>query len=466
MRKAYRRQPPRGTKVAAGSPLGRFVTAQYLFNRDFNSAVPGKSGKPVVTTGPKFVNGPRGWYALGNGSGKVVTNLLPADLGMTGAAPRTIITEFDLGDTNAGKCVLSFGDTSTRPRSQFTIMIGTGYRGVQVATYANDFNIEAWSASGTSARVFLGVTYDGNLTVTMRAWCSIYETGQVTLKTQAFTLPSPLDTGTTFPLNLMGGGTYNFPSMDTALYYVSMIGGKCLTPAEIDSLYADRYQLMEPPRRFPYAALAAAPVAVNGTALVSGAAVASSAGSISASGGATAPVSGTAASFNAGTVSAQGSARTSVIGAEVIASAGNVIASAGTSATAFVPSAGSAIVTGSVSATGSASFAVTGAAAKFDAGFVSAQAAGNGVVQIVGASSSFSAGTVQAKASATASIIGAGAVFSAGRIAANAGVEKIDVLSVPQYRTVVFEGSKRVVAFEGSKRVVTFEGSKRLVRFQ
>lgn len=42
----------------------------------------------------------------------------------------------------------------------------------------------------------------------------------------------------------------------------------------------------------------------------------------------------------------------------------------------------------------------------------------------------------------------------------------IDADTIPGYRMVIFEGSRRVVSFEGSRRVIPFEGSNRIVRFE
>lgn len=252
----YRRQPPRGTKVAGSSPMGKGITAHFLFNGTFASAVRGKSGNPVATGGPVIRSGPDGQYAYGNGSGKIVTDLLPSALGIAGSSPRTIITEFFQGDSNVKASVFSLGDSSARPRSQMTLEIATSYRVIRLSMFTTDISYQPWTQSGTSARIFLAITYDGNVTLTFRSWARL-NTGLVVFNTQTTTLPGPLNTGDTVPLNLMGGGTYNFPSMEGGLYHLSIYGGRCLSPAEIDKLYADRHQVLAAPREFPYAALAA-----------------------------------------------------------------------------------------------------------------------------------------------------------------------------------------------------------------
>jgi len=471
----YRRQPPRGAKVAGASPLGRRITAHFLFNGDFQSAVRGKSGRPVVTAGPTIKSGPGGKYAQGNGSGKIVTDLLPSDLGCAGATPRTVIAEFTLGDTSESKCLLSFGDASGRVRSQFTVEIGAGYRGVRLSTYSNDINFEAWTVPGSSARVFLAITYDGNVTITFRSWARVDGTGQILLKTQTSTLAGPLDTGNTTPLNLMGGGTYNFPSMDTSLSHVSVYGGRCLSPAEIDRLYADRHQVMAVLPRFPYAALAAAGPAAD-TALAGAATtVASASGSLSTairlagSSTATATASGTLNTTIrlAGAAQAQASATgtlSTAIRLAGLAQAG--VVGTGTLTTAIK-------LTGAASAVAAAVGALAGGGAGLS-GAATAAASGAGTL-ITGIPLT---GAAYARASAvgalTTGIALAGAAAASSTAAGmlvetGPSAEIIDVSKISAARIVVFESSgSRVVPFEGSgSRVVPFEGSgSRVVVFE
>ena len=252
----YRRQPPRGAKVASGSPLGRGITAHFPFNGTLASSARSRGRAPVVTAGPALRAGAAGWFVQGNGSGRILyPDLLPSAMGVAGASPRTIVAEFYMGDTSAPKCVFSFGDTSAGMRTQFTLLTNNQYRSVQLATYGNDVNYSPFSTGGTGAKVFLVVAYDGNTTLTFRSWSKLDSTGEVVFNSQTSTLGGPLNTGNTVPLNLMGGGTYGFASMVTALYHLSIYGGKCLTPAEMDRLYADRHQVMAQPQAFPFGAV-------------------------------------------------------------------------------------------------------------------------------------------------------------------------------------------------------------------
>lgn len=278
----YRRQPPRGAKVAGGSPLGRGITAHFPFNGTLSSAARNRGRAPVVTTGPALRGGPAGWFVQGSGSGKIVyPDLLPTTLGVNGASPRTFIVEFYMSDTQAMKCVFSLGDTSAQQRSQWTLLTNNQYRTVQLATYGVDFNYIPFSAGGTGARVKLAITYDGNVTISFRSQATLDSTGEVIANSQTSVLPAPLNTGTSFPLNIMGGGTYGFASMTTALYYLSIYGGRCLSPAEIDRLFADRHQVMAPPQAFPFGAVVAN-AAVSHTGLAGDAvAFASSTGTLS-----------------------------------------------------------------------------------------------------------------------------------------------------------------------------------------
>lgn len=252
----YRRQPPRGAKVAGGSPLGRGITAHFPFNGTLASAARNRGRAPVVTTGPALRGGPAGWFVQGSGSGKIVyPDLTPRALGVNGAAPRTVIVDFYMGDTSTQRCVLSLGDSSNTSRSQFTLHTNDQYQCVALHTYGNDFRANVLDRGGTGARVLLAVTYDGNVTITFKSLVTYDVDGTAYAKTQSFTLQAPLNTGNTVPLNIMGGGTYGFASMTTALYHLSIYGGRCLSPAEIDRLFADRHQVMAPPQAFPFGAV-------------------------------------------------------------------------------------------------------------------------------------------------------------------------------------------------------------------
>jgi hypothetical protein len=254
----YRRQPLRGTKVAGNSPLGRGIGAHFLFNGNFESSVRNKPANPVVTSGPVFKSDRNGQYAVGTGAGKVTTSLYAKDLGVDGSRARTFIAEFYMGDNNVPRALFSIGDASTNARSQTTLEINSNYRQVRFDTFGTDLTYSPHSVTGTGARVWLAITYDGGTTVTFRSYSKLDSTGQVILNNQVSSTGSPLATGTTFPLTLMGGGTYGFASMISELYLLSIYGGRCLSSVEIDRLYADKHQVMAPPARFPYGALASA----------------------------------------------------------------------------------------------------------------------------------------------------------------------------------------------------------------
>jgi hypothetical protein len=261
MARDYSRRLPAGTKVSAGTPIGRSVTAHFPLVRDFKSAVRGRPGLGV-STGPVLQPDPMGKAAMGTGVGKISTGLLPSELGMAGAVARTIIVEFWQGDVSysGGKCVFSFGDSSARPRTQFTLLTATAFRRIQLATYSQDFNYDLWSQSGTYARVFLGITYDGGTQIKIRSHCRVFlndGTPQgVVSRSFTSTLSGPLATGDTIPLDLMGGGTYGFQSMNAQLFNATFIGGRALAEREIDNFYRNPQQIMAAPPVFPYSRLA------------------------------------------------------------------------------------------------------------------------------------------------------------------------------------------------------------------
>jgi hypothetical protein len=340
MARIYARQPPGYAKTMGGLQLNRRLTAQFLFNGSFRSSVRGRTGNPVVTSGPRIAAKPSGSYALGNGSGKVVTDLLPSALGVAGAAPRTFVFEFDMLDANVARCLFSLGDSSGRTRSQFTVQTNTTYRTVQLATFGNDTTFNLFGTGGTGARVFMAISYDGNVSVTVNAWSTLNSNGQVIAFSRTFNLGGPLITGDTVPLNLMGGGTYNFTSFNAGLYFLAIYGGRVLSLAEIERIRADRYQTMAAPARFPYAAIAspiqeaiagifastlsgsqllASGVATNRAALAS-----SLDGAVLAASGAigSAPSGALAASLNGASMSAAGAVRNRGALASSLADAG------------------------------------------------------------------------------------------------------------------------------------------------
>jgi hypothetical protein len=168
-----------------------------------------------------------------------------------------VLVEFFQGDTSGAKVAFSLGDSSATTRSQVTLEIATNFRTVRLNTFGNDVIYQPWSVSGTSARVLLMITYDGNRALRFRS-ISRLSNGQLVVNALNSTLNGVLNTGNTVPLHLMGGGTYAYQPMNTALYYFAMFGGRVLTDAEMDRMYMERYQNIEPAYVFPYAALAAA----------------------------------------------------------------------------------------------------------------------------------------------------------------------------------------------------------------
>lgn len=267
------RSPLKSAKVNSSSSLGKSVTAYFPFSRDFNSSVRGKSGAPVVTAnGPTIGTGTSGRFALGNGTGNVVTNLTPSQLGMDGAKPRTIILEYFQGDTNSAQALISFGDSSGNTHTQFTYRAAADYRCAQLATYGDDFLFTLWSGGGTMARVFVALTYDGNVTLTARSYAFVTTNAGayvgMQFNTSTYTLNAPLNTGNTVPLTMMGGGTYGFSSFNGPFYEATFFN-RCLTPAEIDRFYRNRQSILDPIPKFPFAALLAAPVGSSYTASLS-----------------------------------------------------------------------------------------------------------------------------------------------------------------------------------------------------
>ena len=203
---------------------------------------------------------------MGTGAGKISTGLLPSELGMAGSSARTIIVEFWQGDFSysGGKCVFSFGDASNKPRTQFTLLSATSFRRINLQTYSNDYNYDLWTQGGTYARVFLGITYDGGTQIKVRSHCRVFlndGTPQgVVSRSFTSSLAGPLATGDTVPLDLMGGGTYGFQSMNAQLFNATFIGGRALTEKEIDNFYRNPQMIMAAAPSFPYAMLSDAVV--------------------------------------------------------------------------------------------------------------------------------------------------------------------------------------------------------------
>jgi hypothetical protein len=412
----YRRQPPRGTKVAGNSPLGRGIGAHFLFNGNFESSVRSKPANPVVTAGPVFKSDRNGQYAVGTGAGKVTTSLYAKDLGVDGSRARTFIAEFYLSDTNVPRAVFSVGDTSGTARSQCTLEINSNYRQVRFDTFGTDLTYSPHSVTGTGARVWLAIAYDGGTTLTFRSYSKLDSTGQVILNNQVSSTGSPLATGTTFPLNLMGGGTYGFASMITELYLLSIYGGRCLTSAEIDRLYADKHQVMAPPAPVQYARLATAAAPVDTSLTGSAAAVATAWGTLSTA----IPLAGAAA----GAATASGALTTA------IPLAGAAVAAA--SATGTLAGGGAALSgTATVVASGTASLSTSIRLAASGA----ARASGAGVLST--AIALYGAGTVEATGT--------------GSLSVTAPATGIDISQVSPAHIAVFDGSgSRIAVFDGT----------------
>ena len=259
MPKVYARQPVAGAKVSARTPLGRSVVAHFNFSRDFQSAVRGRPGSPVVTPGPRLTTWKGRKAVQGNGVGGIRTNLKPSDLGMVGAGPRTVVVEYEQGDVTGGRVLFSLGDSSGTNRSQFSLQAHYGYRTIRLDLYGNDIGYTLWNGGGSIAKVWLAITYDGDVTLTFKSWCDVYSasTGaflKTETNTQTARLPAPLNTGNTVPLHLLGGGTYGFAPFNAALYSATFFN-RCLTPGEVESFYRNPKQIMEPAMAFPYSAL-------------------------------------------------------------------------------------------------------------------------------------------------------------------------------------------------------------------
>ena len=529
MSRDYSRRLPAGTKVSAGSPIGRNVTAHFPLVRDFLSAVRGRPGLGV-STGPFLRPDPTGKAAMGIGAGKIGTGLLASDLGMDGAKPRTVIVEFMQLDTSftAGRGVFSFGDTSNQSRTQFSLKSATSFRRVQLATYSENFNYDLWSQGGTYARIFFAVTYDGDLTLRVRSHCRVFlndGTPQgVVSRSFTSTLSAPLRTGNTWPLDLMGGGPAEYASMNTQLFNATFIGGRALTEREIDNFYRNPQQIMAAAPSFPYPLLASAPIVVapielSGDAVVRAAAAGSLTTSVRLTAGAKCSIAATGALATVirlggaavSRVAAAGELSTAIPlsgAAAARVSAAGALAGAGAAleGSAFASVSASGALSTAIVLAGAASARVTaagalagGAAALQGDAAVRAIAAGSRSTEIVlsGAASVRAAATgvlgdsaaraalsglavarVSAAGSLSTAILLSGAsrceFGASGRLAG----ARFDISKISLARLVTFEGSgsrvvpfgssgSRVTPFEGSgSRVTPFEGSgSRTVRF-
>lgn len=397
MARDYSRRLPAGTKVSAGTPIGRNVTAHFPLVRDFLSAVRGRPGLGV-STGPVLKPTVTGKAAVGNGVGKLATGLLASDLGMAGASPRTVIAEFMQLDVSGGRSVFSFGDTSALARSQFTLLSANNFRRVQLATYTNDYSYTLWDQTGTYARVFLAITYDGNVTVRVRSHCRVFlndGTPQgVVSKSFVTTLPAALATGNTYPLDMMGGGTYGFASMNTELFNATFIGGRALTEREIDNFYRNPQQIMAAAPAFPYplldsAAVVAAPIELAGAVV----ARVAGAGTLTTS----IPLSG------------QGALRVAVAGA---LSTGIALSGAATARVTAASTLSTSIpLVGATSVRMSAAGTLAGAGAVLEGGAAINVAASGALSTSIALS-----GVAGLQASASATLAGAGAALSGGAV--------------------------------------------------
>jgi hypothetical protein len=460
----YRRQPPRGTKVAGNSPLGRGISAHFTFNGTFESSVRGKPANPIVTAGPVFKSDRNGQYVVGTGAGKVTTSLYAKDLGIDGSRARTFIAEFYMGDNNAPRALFSVGDTSTNARSQATLEINSNYRQVRFDTFGTDILCSLHSVTGTGARVFLAITYDGATTLTFQSYSKLDSTGQVIKNVQSFSTGSPLATGTTFPLTLMGGGTYGFASMISELYLLSVYGNRCLTATEIDRLYADKHQVIAPPQMFPYGALAKASLqayvmsAAPGAFAVSGSATGlcatrrmpATAGALTLSAGSANLIAARRLTAGAGAFALSGRTASLIASRRLVAGPGAFAVSSGGLQMIYTPAQGSAGPTYTL-AVAPGSFAMTGVSAALR--YNRRLPAAPGALSISAAAAALRTARRLRGDSATFAVTGSGAVL---KYSSSAG--PLDVSQISLSRVVVFEGSgSRVVVFEGSGTRMRFD---------
>jgi hypothetical protein len=461
----YRRQPPRGTKVAGNSPLGRGISAHFTFNGTFESSVRGKPANPIVTAGPVFKSDRNGQYVVGTGAGKVTTSLYAKDLGIDGSRARTFIAEFYMGDNNAPRALFSVGDTSTNARSQATLEINSNYRQVRFDTFGTDILCSLHSVTGTGARVFLAITYDGATTLTFQSYSKLDSTGQVIKNIQSFSTGSPLATGTTFPLTLMGGGTYGFASMISELYLLSIYGGRCLTTTEIDRLYADKHQVIAPPQMFPYTALAKPSLqaylmsALPGAFAVSGAdaglratrRLPAAAGSLALSTGSASLIVARRLAAGTGAYTVSGRTAALIASRRLVAGPGAFVVSSGSLQMIYAPAQGSASPTYIlVVAPGSFAMAGAGTAIRYNRRLPAAPGA-------FGVSASAAALRTARKLrgdSATFAVTGSAVVL---KYSSSAGA--IDVSQIAPAHIAVFDGSgSRIAVFAGTGTRILING--------
>lgn len=241
-----RYQPQGLQRLNRQSRFGRLVTAAFSFGKTFRSVV-NQRRDPIITGKPSFVGYPGGLAALGDGSSYINTGILPAEIGCAGASARTFVADFYMADANGGKAVFSLGDSSGTQQSQFTLLTNSNYREVSLQTYNVDIAYSPYTTSGTGARVFLAIVYDGVKTINFYSWAKLDSTGQVVFNSLQYVMSGPLNTGNTVPLYLMGGGTYGFPAIVTPLYYLAVFGGVAMPLTDIQALYQDntRWSLWE-----------------------------------------------------------------------------------------------------------------------------------------------------------------------------------------------------------------------------
>lgn len=415
---AARIQPQGRVRInRSGATQG--LSASFALNRSFNAATPsGKTGSPVISSGPTWGIGPNGYFAQGNGTGKVVTSLYASDIGISGNSPRTILTEFSVSDISEGNATLwSIGGTGV-DRADFSLL-RTTYRTIKLNMWGGDAEFALYGGDGVTARVFLAITYAGGSSIRLRSIAKL-STGAVVTQDQTTTLAGSLITPDTTPLTLLGGGTGGFmTSTRESLSRLDIFGGRVLSDAEIDAAYRNRWQLYEGQAPMLYAAAGG----TNATATPSGVSASSAVGSILAAGQGRVSPAGVSAAASVGSVIASGQGAALPAGVSAAASIGTVSATGATviNATASPAAVSAAAAVGSPAASGAASSAATGVSAVASVGTVSASGATviNGSASAAGVSVASAVGAPAASGTASAAPAGVTASASVGSVSAS-----------------------------------------------
>lgn len=408
-------QPQSGPlQIDWSNPITKGLTGLWIFNRNYTNCAGSNAAVAVASGTPGFAVGPTGIYANPGSNARVSTGLTASQLGINGARKRTIIVDYRHPDVATAMTLFSLGGTASAGNG-FQI-VKVDFTTVQVAGWFLDSSFFQITPGSADHRVFLAITFDGAGGIGYKAIAKNVNTGAVTRYSGQQSSLS-YSTSDNNPLNFFNGAFDAKGALTSPLYSVFVFSDRVLSSSEIESLYANKYQVIldedEEEESFLYAPADGGGVTADLSKTL-GAVTSSAAGSVDVAG-----------------------VLTKTLGAATLSSAGAVAVAGALSATL-----------GAFSLTGAGAVAIAGAAS---VALGAASLSGAGAISITGALSKTlggialaSTGTVGAPAinATLTATLGAATVSATGQVAvAGAMSQSLGAMSLASSGSIAITGS-------------------------